>query len=64
MSATLPMGSKNALIVSAYPISTHWVVGRSVPKSSTIDGRATMMLPWYATDEKSPMASAANAHHL
>ena len=45
MSASLPIGSRNALIVSAYPITTHWLVGRSVLKCSAIVGSATPTLP-------------------
>ena len=64
MSASLPMGSSNALMVRAYPMITHWVVGRSVPKSPAMVGRATPLLPWSATEVKSPMARAPKAHHL
>ena len=64
MSDRRPIGSSRALMASAYPISTHWVVGRSVPKCSAMVGIVTFRLPKSATDVNVPMASARNTHHL
>ena len=64
MSESLPIGSSSALMTSAYPISTHCAVGRSVPKCSAMVGIVTFRLPKSATDVNVPMASARNTHHL
>ena len=58
------MGMRNALMASAYPMTTHCTVGRSVRKWSAMVGSATITLPWSATFVNMPSASAANAHHL
>ena len=63
MSANRPIGSRSALIVSVYPISTHCVVGRSVRKCSEIVGSATETLPMSDTDANSPIASARKAQY-
>ena len=64
MSESLPIGSSSALMASAYPISTHCAVGRSVPKCPAMVGIVTFRLPKSATDVNVPMASARNTHHL
>ena len=48
-------------MVSVYPISTHWVVGRPVPKWFEMLGRATATLPMSETDVNRPIARARNA---
>ena len=40
-----PMGRSKALMVRAYVITTHWIVGRSVWNLPAMVGNATLMLP-------------------
>ena len=64
MSDTRPMGSRVALMVRAYPMMTHWTVGRSVWKCSAMVGRATLTLPWSTTEAKRPMAIVMKPQYL
>ena len=64
MSPNRPMGSSSALMVRACPITTHWMVARSVPKSEATDGRAMLTLPWSTTELNMPMANAPITQYL
>ena len=63
-SASRPMGSSRAMIVMAYPITSHCTLGMSVWKWVAMVGSATPTLPWSTTDAKVPTARVAKAYHL
>ena len=64
MSDSLPIGSRSALTVSVWAMTTHCTVGRSVSKWPAIVGNATLTVPKVITPVKEPRPTAANPHHL
>ena len=64
MSASLPIGIMNALMVSPCAMTTHETARRVTPKSSAICPRATNTIDALATIVTNEIPIAANAFHL
>ena len=64
MSASRPIGSMRALIVSACAITTQVTARRVMPKSSAIADSATNTIDMLITIVTNEMPMAVKAHHL